>query len=671
MVLGFAALVAGLAAWWLKPSPSGPRPEPIDVTRSEAAAPAVDESGPPPPVGGVYAGTVVDKDDRPVAGADVLLAGPADHTIRIASPNLPSRLEESQGGAFDVSTVGNVGTVARTKTDAEGHFRAAAGSNAVLLIVAFDRAHAPGLLSHTKEEPLEPSNDIVVRLPDPGWLKGLVVDASTKAPVRDADVRVYLQARANQTSAGPEPLTARNAWARYQEFVSRELGPAIWGVTPEAGDASLRLASDSAGRFMIGPLMSEVQVEVAITHPDYAWSDFDPEVMFPGDNPKEGDRDYKPGREVRGRIRRLVIPPGETVEKTYALEKGKEVRGVVKDDRDQPLADVTVSVEHVAQYKQHYWYRFKPRVGKTDQDGRFRVAGLSYPPYNLKMEHPAFSTEWFHGVAATTDDSYSQKYVISAEGWLEAEVVDGPEIPLYQATLALQAQPTPDRSPVDRIEHVQVQHRKFTVERLKPGRYLAALTAGTYVSPVVPIEVAPRVASTVSLRLSTGGETSVSVADRNGVPVDPANVEFVLLGPDGGQRVGSVTTREGLAIGTALRPGQYRVRVRASEFLEAYSDPFQVAEGRRTSVGPVVLRRSGYVKITGVRDEEGRTPALDTDIYVSEGDEPYQKRIVHNGLMLVKPGRVRLKAQSGDKKFEVELQVDDAQTVPVDVVVSK
>ena len=64
-----------------------------------------------------------------------------------------------------------------------------------------------------------------------------------------------------------------------------------------------------------------------------------------------------------------------------------------------------VALEHVVQAGQHLWYRFRQRHGRTDKDGRFHIAGLSHPPYVLRMTHPSFDSFFAHGVKDGTDET--------------------------------------------------------------------------------------------------------------------------------------------------------------------------------------------------------------------------------------------------------------------------
>jgi hypothetical protein len=650
-----------VVAFFLRPSPPAP-----PVVDAEPAArpppPTVREADPAtqPTAGGSYDGRVVDPDGRGVADADVMLvAAGGSHRVSVEG------LEGPDDEPLEVPVFQAFQTAARTKTNDAGLFRLTAGDARVLAIFAYAKGFTPTFKAHTADAPLLPGRKHEIRLERPGWLRGRVVDAATQEGVPGALVTVYLQGKANQETPGPEAFGPGNQFGAFQTWVVREVGSLVWGIEPTGNDAGFSFPTATDGTFAFGPLTSEAQLEVVVTHPEYAWTDFDPTVKFPkgrGEKPDE-------------RVRRLVVPAGETVERTYPLVRGREVNGRVIDQRTRdPIEGVVVSLDHVTQYHQHHWYRVRARTARTDADGRFHLAGLSFPPYVLRMEHPSFDTEHFHGVK---DGPEVATYQIEAGGWIDV-VVEGEPVTGERGKKSFQAeahlQPAGGRGPTRRAR-VAVRDGRFSVEKVKPGAYSIWLTAGDLVSAPVAVTVAAERGETATVTLSRGGGFGLSVRDASGAPVDPVTVEIEVLDAQGGaRRAGAVVARAGRAQAAGLLPGRYRAAVRAPGYASATSEPFEVRTEGAAEVPAVTLVRQSYLQIAGVRDAEGGAAApLDLRLEVTEGEG--KARVVRPldlGRIPVAPGKVTLVAVADDgRRFERTFEVAEGKTETVEIVLAR
>ncbi|MFO0933944.1 MAG: carboxypeptidase-like regulatory domain-containing protein [Planctomycetota bacterium] len=622
-------------------------------------------------VGGTYAGVVVDDRDRPVADADVLVVA-VDSDAKVVMETVDA---DNVGDRIELPVFGDYRTAARGRTDAQGRFHLAVGDARVVALVAWSREFAPGMVAHTKDTPLRPGTGHVVRIARAGWLKGRIVDQETGLAVGGAEVIVYLQHRANQGDRpGPEPVTATNAFSIFQRYVGHVLGPMVWGLEPPPGDTGFHLKASPDGWFTFGPLMKEVQIEVVITHPEYMWTDNDPDKRF------EADQGGTLGRKDVARKVRTVVMPGETKEVTYYLVKGKEVSGTVVDAAGKPIDGVEIALEHVAQYSQHWRYRTHARTGRTDAKGRFRIAGLSFEPYNLRFTHPTFDTEYFSGVKAGSDETYK---VQSAGGWLDLTVVGGPEENGQKKPWSGRVIVEPrEAAGTRKQEAAMIRDGKVVVERLRPGHYDVTVVSGTQISDPARVEVKSGEATKASVTMQAGGGIRLAIRDAAGKVVDPAEVhlyvETVDKTADGKEttamrRVAVIVAREGQATTDGLLAGHYTAEVSALGFVATEVPAFDVAPGRPTLLPPVVLRRQSYLKLTGIVGEDGRGVTVDTVLYVGEdGAEPTRRRTQDAGLLPVRPGSVILRAETADgRRSEQTLDVPDGATVPVEVRVTK
>jgi hypothetical protein len=662
--VAIVALLIGLGAvayWLLTPTPTrGPDIDADTMPTGLDLGPGPQDLYKDAKVGGTYEGKVVDEKGEPIRDADVLLVA-VDAGAKVMYETYDA---DGNGQPVDIPIFGEYKTAARGVTKADGSFSLPAGSARVVAIVASRREYSPGLRAHTEKSPLKPGEGHIVVLSRAGWLKGRVVDKATKEPVRDVDVAIYLQGRANQGRPGPDPLTPTNGFHVFQTYVARELGPLVWGISAPPGDTGFHMSTSSDGQFQFGPIMKEVQVEVILTHPEYMWTDSDPSVLLA--------EDFVEGKKPADRRRRTVVPPGETVERTYELEKGREVRGTVKDSEGKAIPDVEVSLTHVAQYAQHHRYRTTARTARTDAQGRFRIAGLSLPPYNLRMTHPSFDTEYWAGVKDGTDVPYQ---IQKAGGWIELTVDGGPtEHPQWSARAYIEAT---DKKTPRRDELLMVRDSQALIERVKPGKYDVFLVSGTKVSTSVQVDVLPESGAKGVVKMGAGGGMDLAVRDANGAPIDPviADLEFVAEGQASGRRAATLVSREGRITSQGLLPGRYVAELRAPTFMSARSEPFVVTGGATATVPAVVLHKQAYVRIKDISGADGRPLAgtVEVALYISEGGKEFERRrTLANGDLPVAPGEVILKAESSDgRRSEQTIHPADGEIVSVEIRLSR
>lgn len=655
-LLALLALLAAVAAVvvLLLGRPAPPTPEiPMAIERP-GAAPVVRPSE-PLPRGGVYAGVVVDAAGAPVSGADVLLVAYDTGDVGARAPILapPSGSEEP---LFDPTQLAIVGfrTAAEGKTDAGGRFRIAADADSAIRVVAAWRmGYMPALVGVKA-----PGEGIRVVLPAAGQLTGTVVDAGTNEPVAGAKVSIYLQQKTQAPLARPGESAGSagvrgpvSPFAVAQTWVAKELGARVWGL-PWEGDSALHLWTGKDGRFRFGPTGDEVQLEVILSHPDYMWTEFD--------------------TTEAGHARRLVIGPGQSVERTYRLEHGKSIAGRVVDEvTGRGIADVRVAVEHVAQYKQHWMYREQQRLARTDRDGRFRVGGLSFGPYAATLTHAAFGTEY---VSSVPEGATDLRWEVRRMGGIEGTVEGLREGRRGTVELVLEAlEAGAEGLSRQTLRPVLGEGGRFLASRIEPGRYQVWVQAEGKSSMPAPVEVVGAEVVKVTFALGGGGTLRLGVLDTGGRAIDPASV--LLLRPaetEGGSEValGQLVTRGGRLEAEGIAPGRYVAEVVSPGYLPSRTGPFQVAAERATDAGDVTLVRQAWIRIQGVTSPRDATPGRVT-IEVQEGaDGPFRPLAgLTGGEIPVRPGRVTVRAQAQDgTSFEERTEVAEGQTLTLEVV---
>ncbi len=614
--------------------------------------------------GGTYSGTVIEAvGGAPIANARVLLVA----TFENQTISLVSEDATGAGTTEEIPVFGSFRIAAETVTDAKGAFRVSGGESRVVALFAYEPGHGPAIKSHLRGVPLKPGPGHELRLEKAGFVVGTVIDQVTRAPVAGADVSIYLQHIANHGGRGTAAITPTTSFAVFQQFMTKELGPRIWGIEPRENDEALHVITDGRGMFRLGPLMNKVQLEFIIDHREYAWTDGDPEVALEQDNPGTD-----PTAKVKTRKLRTVVPPGETVERTFELSKGKEISGTIVDDKDVPFDEVTIALEHVAQYSQHHWYRTRTRNAKTDRQGKFRIAGLSYGPYVLTMRHPAFESKVFQPIPEASD----QRYVIPRGGWIDATVIVGDSDKkdfVADVRLLKVVTKVAGSDPVGRREHLAVRGGMFSLEKVEPGTYDLSMSSGRLVASPVRIEVTAGAGSTAELTLRSGGGFRLTVASSNGAPIDPVTGEVELVTGDGMfQRAGLIVSRGGVLEAEGLTSGRYRIAVRAQGYVAGATEPFDVGAERMTPVSTLTLRKAGLLKILSIKDLEGRSPAEGSirSFSIVQGDGvPVLSGALATGTVPVAPGTVVVRVTMEDGRVsETTVDVAEGATASVDVV---
>jgi hypothetical protein len=212
----------------------------------------------------------------------------------------------------------------------------------------------------------------------------------------------------------------------------------------------------------------------------------------------------------------------------------------------------------------------------------------------------------------------------------------------------------------------------FAWRELKPGTYRAWVRAGDKSSQPQTIEIRQREEILVRFALGGGGRIVAQVQDATGKAVDPATAVLVQVGEGGRDHpLGQFVTRAGVLDAGAIVPGRYRLQVTAAGFLPATSEPFDVREDSTTNAGTVVLRRLAYLQIEAPVDARGRAVGGPVQLYYREGEKaerPVIPQALTQGRLAVTPGRVTVRAESDEGRFEQVYDVPDGGVVPVKIV---
>lgn len=652
-----AVLLGGAAlAWFLTDDRGAPPPLlSVDLVPRGPLADGKAIAGPVEtrPLGGVYAGIVVDAQGQGIAGARVLLvrynAG-MDSEFRGFKPD---------GSDFDPAKIpvfGDFQVAGEQVTDADGRFRIASGAkDLVQMVVAWKERFAPGFAGTGK-----PGDEVRVTLTQGGVLKGRVVDPQGHA-ISKALVELYLQQIVDPTpdrEPGQDvhvPVKVRplSQAPLLGNFLGRVLGPRVLGLDPSSSEA-LRTTTGNDGTFWFGPWNDEVQIQVVVSHPDYMWTEFD--------------------RGADGGVRRPVLRPGETLERTYVLQPGNWIEGRVVSDANlaQGIEGVRIRLEHVVAYSMHPWYRYKTRDTVTREDGSFRLAGLAQGPYVATLTHASFGSQF---VPKIPENTTKLVWTVRSRGALLGRLTgDTGERPLGgRVEVSFEGQAVSGvapHAPPPRQTAVLTKDKTFSLAQLEPGSYLVSVRAGTYASRPQPVEIVAHKIVEATFETGGGGSLTTQVTDTQGRAVDPVGLTLLRIDANGKEvMVATYTGRTGKVTEDGLLPGRYRLEAWAAGFQTQSTEPFELVERRETAVPTIVLRQPAWLRVAAVVDEDGRAPRAEAHLSLREGLGEAKPLWLRGNDVAVRPGQVTLAAVTDDGlSYQETFDAREGEIVTVSVV---
>ncbi len=605
-----------------------------------------------PQAGGVYAGRVLTRSDTPIEGATVLLVEYSTGLLKGGPAGLdPDEESDDSINPYGVALVGNNGIAAETRSDGDGHFTLAADAGQMIShVVAFHDGYFLQVLDVRGDETSKHGrDDLLFHLQEGGRVKGRVVDDESGAPVADALVEVNLQSITVPPIDTPEEgeHVGTRTWTpemrprfsqipQLVQFIAKHLGERVWGIRYEGG-SSLRLYTDKQGRFEIGPLGDEVQLEFVVTHPEYAWTDMD--------RPDGGSK----------APRRLIVTPGKTAHRELRLKKGGEISGKVIDGDGRGVAGVEIHARSIVATPRHtYYVNGRPRKAITGSDGSFRVAGLATEVHNLEARHPAIGILHEYAVKPGTDDLVM---VAERKSALVARLKGGARRHAGGPVRVHMTQRDENGHVLARSLRRAVLRadQTFALSEISPGSYEAWCTVESESSQPVTFDVKPMGTAAVEFDMEGGGSFILPLDGDGAHVVDPAMAKLIRLapaktgnatppGPE--SELGNFLSREGMIDARGVAPGRYKLRVSAVGFVTAESPPFVVEAGEHTELSALILKRFAKLRFAGFVTADGRRPKgmVILEMKVGTGEFKRVQGLSRDGEIEVPPGPIEVRA---------------------------
>ena len=289
---------------------------------------------------------------------------------------------------------------------------------------------------------------------------------------------------------------------------------------------------------------------------------------------------------------------------TIQLETGRELRGVVVDDRGRGISGAKVSYRHESSFegnKVHYFAT--DRAAETDKRGEFELFGLP-AKVSLMVEAEGFVPLRDHVIG---DEETRVRLALERVQGISGLVKGHGE---HAAKVWLLAQPRGRGAGIDleRRRSADVQEDgRFSFSKVRAGKYRVVADApGFGTSRLERINVREGESQTVDLEIKEGPKLRVRVTDASNKPVANASVELRL---DPGQELGPNVQIEGMLSGptrkaqtasngevtlAGLWQGRAAMRVEHSDYLTYERPQLRITSNER--VVDVRLERGGWIE---------------------------------------------------------------------------
>ena len=280
------------------------------------------------------------------------------------------------------------------------------------------------------------------------------------------------------------------------------------------------------------------------------------------------------------------------------------LEGQVVDSNNDPVGGVSVSLND-----------FPPRIVRSESDGSFSFPHLVARAYLLSATSPSGVAGPITVALQPTRDPVILH--LSSPGGVRVTVVDASTgAPIAGATVEARTPvPVMGRTGSDgSVELFPVLH----------GRWDIVATANGHARAHSGVEISEQ-PSTAMIALEQGASLRGQVVDVSGAPVSGARVWAVSstdwTESSSADRDGADAREDGTFELVALKPGTYRVHVRARGFADTASRDITL-EGATADAGRIVMNEGGTLRGRVVRRDGTSVPGAEVEVYIKTGLSP-------------------------------------------------
>ena len=322
---------------------------------------------------------------------------------------------------------------------------------------------------------------------------------------------------------------------------------------------------------------------------------------------------------------------GETTDLgTVVVQEGESIAGRVTDPQDRPIAEAEVQAQWMSPEG-----RFKSRRSSTDEDGTYRISGLSAETLNrVHVKAKGFVAGERRDVTAGDD---AVDFALEHTGGVKGRVVraDGAVPQSFSVAAHPEASHEKESDPSAMTRRMLGRGSKgqefsdaagsFTLDSIEPGTYtIKAAAEGNAPATKTGVRVVGGQETDVGTLVLERGLTLrgrvVAAQDESPVPGAAINVStpqafrFSMMGSDSGRTTSSKT--DGTFVIEGLEAGAVSVSAEHPEYSPSET---RVELGGDTDPAEVVLRMSQGGTLTGtVRDADGQ-PVAGAQIWIAKG----------------------------------------------------
>ncbi|HEY2293514.1 MAG TPA: carboxypeptidase-like regulatory domain-containing protein [Thermoanaerobaculia bacterium] len=391
--------------------------------------------------------------------------------------------------------------------------------------------------------------------------------------------------------------------------------------------------TDSEGRFRFEDLRPGARFDVNIEHPGY----------------------------VPAAVRSVEAPTLEPLR--IELKMGRILAGRVKGPAGEPVPKAEISIHRVTTIRRAegtYHEESTRQLGATDEEGRFRLAGIEPGTMELVVHAQGYQAARLQGLAVPEESDVEGLEIVLLKGSvLEIRALDSRRQPVSGAWItAYLAGPASGGAPGFAQCRTDDEGR-CRLESLDQGRYDVSARSEEHGHAEASVEVAPGV-NQRDLTFLAGARVSGKVSDEAGMPVPGAGLSLSPL--ESGAAFSATSLADGTFQFPAVSDGTYRLSGSAPDFAETAAPGDVQVAGQE--VGGLVLRLSRGATVTGkvlgLEPEEMESVSIQafrTDLRFSH---PQFARADSEGrykLSNLPPGDWRINAQTKGRSIQETLQI--------------
>jgi uncharacterized GH25 family protein len=294
---------------------------------------------------------------------------------------------------------------------------------------------------------------------------------------------------------------------------------------------------------------------------------------------------------------KVRVVAGTNPDKVFTLEPGGIIRGFVRGPSDEPIAGAKVRATPIglkAPPGEEIRIRFDDGSQTTDEQGYFKFDTLAKTHHRLLVWHDDYQSQQRKDVETLDEDIVIKLLSGSRISGTVVDSASGQPIPGATVSVTdlanIRKAGVTDEAGLYRVRGLGAKGRPVSI----------SVKADAYARAKRQVTVKEDQESVENFELQPAGSVAGRVVDSEGNALVGALVEVRRAQENAGteQVVGHGTSdRDGRFDIQGVEPGEgARARARLTSFLEAFSEPFDVAPGESTAIPDIAMKLGGTIE---------------------------------------------------------------------------